>query len=64
MEVQTDDGNHWYEAFVDASNGSLVASNDFVAQASYLAVDPQVQDLTQGYNTYTDPADKVASPNG
>ncbi|CAG7847124.1 Extracellular metalloproteinase MEP; AltName: Full=Elastinolytic metalloproteinase MEP; AltName: Full=Fungalysin MEP; Flags: Precursor [Serendipita indica DSM 11827] len=64
VEVQTADGNHWYEAFVDASNAQIVATNDFVAGASYVAVDPQVQDITKGYNTYTNPADTVASPNG
>ncbi|KAG8811816.1 hypothetical protein FRC19_003575, partial [Serendipita sp. 401] len=29
VEVQTRDGSHWYEAFVDASNGNVIASNDF-----------------------------------
>ncbi|PVG04499.1 putative extracellular elastinolytic metallo proteinase precursor [Serendipita vermifera] len=64
VEVLTPDGNHWFEAFVDASNGNVLASNDFVADASYVAVDPTVQDVTQGYNTYVDPADTGASPNG
>ncbi|KAG9058167.1 hypothetical protein FS842_000921 [Serendipita sp. 407] len=64
VEVLTADGNHWYEAFVDASSAAVVSTNDFVAGASYLAVDPQVQDVTQGYQVYTDPADTAASPNG
>ncbi|KAG8831426.1 hypothetical protein FRC17_003162, partial [Serendipita sp. 399] len=64
VEVQTRDGNHWFEAFVDASNGNVVASNDFVSSASYLAVDPQVQDVTKGYLVATNPADTAASPNG
>lgn len=64
VEIQTPDGEHWFEAFVDASNGSVLAANDFVASASYLAVDPTAQDITKGYNTYTDPADTFSSPNG
>ncbi|CCA75065.1 probable extracellular elastinolytic metalloproteinase precursor [Serendipita indica DSM 11827] len=64
VEVQTEDGNHWYEAFVDASSAQVVATNDFVAGASYLAVDPRVQDVTKGYKTFTSPADTTASPNG
>ncbi|CCA66744.1 probable extracellular elastinolytic metalloproteinase precursor [Serendipita indica DSM 11827] len=64
VEVQTADGNHWFEAFVDASNGDIASTNDFVADASYWAVDPQVQDVTKGYNNYVDPADTGASPNG
>lgn len=64
VEVQTADGNHWFEAFVDASNGNLLGSNDFVADASYVAVDPTVQDVTEGYTTFTNPADTFSSPNG
>ena len=64
VEIQTADGNHWYEAFVDASNSDITSTNDFVADASYWAVDPQVQDVTKGYNNYADPADTGASPNG
>ncbi|KAG8799797.1 hypothetical protein FRC17_007043, partial [Serendipita sp. 399] len=64
VEVLTADGNHWYEAFVDASSASIVSTNDFVAGASYVAVDPRVQDVTKGYETYVDPADTGASPNG
>ncbi|KIM34310.1 hypothetical protein M408DRAFT_93800 [Serendipita vermifera MAFF 305830] len=64
VEVQTADGNHWYEAFVDAATGDIRGSNDFVADAAYLAVDPVVQDVTKGYKTFTNPADTLASPNG
>lgn len=64
VEVQTADGNHWYEAFVDAATGDIRGSNDFVAGASYIAVDPTAQDVTKGYKTFTDPADTAASPKG
>ena len=64
VEVQTADGNHWYEAFVDAASGDIRGSNDFVAGASYIAVDPTVQDVTKGYKTFTNPADTGSSPNG
>ncbi|CAG7847122.1 Extracellular metalloproteinase 2; AltName: Full=Elastinolytic metalloproteinase MEP2; AltName: Full=Fungalysin MEP2; Flags: Precursor [Serendipita indica DSM 11827] len=64
VQVQTSGGDHWYEAFVDASNSNVIATNDFVAGASYNAVDPTVQDVTQGYSTHKDPSDKTSSPNG
>lgn len=64
VEIQTDDGNHWFESFIDASSGNVLAANDFVASASYQAVDPRVQDVTQGYEIFTDPADTYSSPNG
>ncbi|KAG8826207.1 hypothetical protein FRC18_010116 [Serendipita sp. 400] len=68
VQVQTPAGDHWYEAFVDASNtnGDLVATNDFVHGATYKAVDPQFQDVSQSgaYKSFTDPEDKVASPQG
>ncbi|KAG8771054.1 hypothetical protein FRC15_003655, partial [Serendipita sp. 397] len=62
VEVQTRDGSHWYEAFVDASNGNVIASNDFVANSSYLVVDPNKQDVTQGLITAVNPYDGAASP--
>jgi extracellular elastinolytic metalloproteinase len=64
VEVQTASGDHWYEAFVDATSGEIRGSNDFVAAASYNAVDPTVQDVTKGYKNFVDPVDTDASPNG
>ncbi|KAG8817224.1 hypothetical protein FRC17_011320 [Serendipita sp. 399] len=68
VQVQTQEGDHWFEAFVDASgaNGDLVAANDFVAGATYKAVDPRYQDVSQAgaYTTFEDPEDSVASPQG
>ncbi|QRV93479.1 extracellular metalloproteinase MEP [Ceratobasidium sp. AG-Ba] len=58
--IQTAD---WYEAFVDASTGEIVNVNDFVADASYLAVPSKFQDIRGGYAVQNDPADKSASPN-
>ncbi|KAG8797781.1 hypothetical protein FRC18_008867, partial [Serendipita sp. 400] len=62
VEVQTHNDPHWYEAFVDASNGNVIASNDFVAGSSYLVVDPTKKDVTQGLITAVNPHDGVASP--
>ncbi|KAG8827740.1 hypothetical protein FRC19_000749 [Serendipita sp. 401] len=53
VQVVTPDGQHWYEAFVDASNGNVIGSNDFSASASYYAVDPTVQDITEGYSMFS-----------
>jgi extracellular elastinolytic metalloproteinase len=64
VEVQTASGDHWYEAFVDSTTGEIRGSNDFVAGASYNAVDPTVQDVTKGYKNFVDPADTGSSPNG
>ena len=32
--IQLESEDHWYEAYVDAQSGELVAANDFVNQAS------------------------------
>jgi extracellular elastinolytic metalloproteinase len=64
VEVQTASGGHWYEAFVDATTGEIRGANDFVAAASYNAVDPTVSDVTKGYKNFVDPADIGLSPKG
>jgi Peptidase propeptide and YPEB domain len=64
VEVQTASGDHWYEAFVDATTGEIRGANDFVAAASYNAVDPTVSDVTKGYKNFVDPADIGPSPKG
>jgi extracellular elastinolytic metalloproteinase len=65
VEVETSEPDwHWFQSFINAADGTTVAHNDFVAHSSYNAVDLHVQDVTEKYGTYTNPEDKVASPNG
>lgn len=64
VEVLTADGDHWYEAFVNALDGTVLGTNDFVAGDSYRAVDPRVNDITKGYKLFENPADVFSSPNG
>ncbi|KAF8608948.1 hypothetical protein BDV93DRAFT_583571, partial [Ceratobasidium sp. AG-I] len=64
VQVQNEQSDEWYEAFVDASSGEVVNVVSFVADASYLVIPFTKQDPTTGFSTVTDPADTTSSPNG
>ncbi|CAE6431427.1 unnamed protein product [Rhizoctonia solani] len=64
VQVQNDQSDEWYEAFVDASTGEVVNVISFVADASYRVVPFTSQDPEDGFATVTDPYDTVSSPNG
>jgi extracellular elastinolytic metalloproteinase len=65
--VRTPDGDHWYDASVDASAGTVTDVNDWVAHytAAYNVFDRPLRSPDDGPRTLvTDPADPVASPFG
>ncbi|KAG8808674.1 hypothetical protein FRC17_003827 [Serendipita sp. 399] len=64
VQVVTPNEDHFYEAYVDAEDGDVIAFNDFVSHAAYKAVSPNAQDLTEDYRVFIDPADTSSSPNG
>ncbi|KAK1217062.1 hypothetical protein PQX77_020291 [Marasmius sp. AFHP31] len=64
FQVQNEEVNSWYEAYVDAHTGELVSVTDFVAEASYRALPAWKQDIREGLELLVDPEDPNASPNG
>ncbi|KAF8877846.1 metallo proteinase 10 [Gymnopilus junonius] len=54
----------WYEAYVDAHSGRLVAVTDFVAHASYTVIPVTKKSPVDGVETITDPEDVESSPFG
>jgi extracellular elastinolytic metalloproteinase len=64
VQIRDEAKGTWYEAFIDAHSGELVSVTDFVAKASYLALQSNKEYPTEGFTTITNPADTTASPNG
>jgi extracellular elastinolytic metalloproteinase len=64
VEVENDNTNAWFEAFVDAATGELVSVTDFVSKATYRAVPIWKQSPPDGFERLVDPEDKTASPHG
>ncbi|KAJ8502662.1 hypothetical protein ONZ45_g11542 [Pleurotus djamor] len=66
VQVQNDETDAWYEAFVDAHTGELVSVTDFVAHASYRALPINKSFLPEGIEDITDPQAPYTtpSPNG
>ncbi|KAG8930594.1 hypothetical protein FRC02_004015 [Tulasnella sp. 418] len=64
VQVEHENGEHWYEAFIDAKTGEIVNLVDFVAQVAYRVIPFNKNDPTTGFSLVTDPADTTASPNG
>jgi extracellular elastinolytic metalloproteinase len=65
MALRTPDGDHWYNASVDASNGALVTATDWVEHASYNVFPLPTEAPNDGQRTIlTDPNDLTASPFG
>ncbi|KAF4616520.1 hypothetical protein D9613_008902 [Agrocybe pediades] len=64
IQVQNEETNAWYEAYIDAHNGELVSVTDFVADASYTVVPVTKQSFADGVETLTDPEDTFSSPFG
>ncbi|KAG8689379.1 hypothetical protein FRC11_002881 [Ceratobasidium sp. 423] len=64
VQVQNDQTQEWYEAFVDANSGEVVNVVSFVADASYRVVPFTSQSPTDGFRTVTNPHDTISSPNG
>ncbi|TFK49223.1 hypothetical protein OE88DRAFT_1713503 [Heliocybe sulcata] len=64
VQVQNAETGAWYEAFVDAHSGEVLSVTDFVAKASYRVIPIQEEDLTDGFQTLTDPQNTASSPFG
>lgn len=64
VQIQNEGTGAWYEAFVDAHSGEVLSVTDFVAKASYKVVPIQEEDLTEGFQTLTDPQNTASSPFG
>ena len=63
--LRTPDGDHWYDAQVDASEGTILGVDDWVDHASYDVFAPPVENPDMGSRTIqTNPADTTASPYG
>ena len=64
VQIQTFDGQHWYQAYVDTTTGDVVGLVDFVSHAVYNAISISKKDPTQGLQLLRDPQDLNASPKG
>ncbi|KAF5346156.1 hypothetical protein D9758_009963 [Tetrapyrgos nigripes] len=64
IQIQNEEAFTWHEAFVDAHTGELVSVTDFVASATYLVLPIEKQNITQGFETLTDPQNTASSPQG
>ncbi|KAF6746891.1 metalloprotease [Ephemerocybe angulata] len=64
VQIQNEEANSWYEAFVDAHNGELLSITDFTADASYRVLPIHKQELPQGTELLVDPYDPLSSPAG
>ncbi|KAM5541595.1 hypothetical protein V8D89_004785 [Ganoderma adspersum] len=64
VQIRDDDRDMLVEAFVDAHSGDIVQLTDFSAHASYRVVPITRQNITQGFQTLTNPQNLVASPSG
>ena len=63
--LRTPDGQHWYDASVDSSMGSLVELHDWVDHATYNVYPRPVENPDDGSRSVlTDPYDPAASPYG
>ncbi|KAK1224020.1 hypothetical protein PQX77_013081 [Marasmius sp. AFHP31] len=64
FQVQNEEVNSWYEAYVDAHTGEMVSVTDFVAEASYRVLPAWKQDIREGLELLVNPEDTEASPSG
>lgn len=65
MIVQTEDGQHWYDATISARNGELLYATDWASHASYNVYASPNEGPNDGPRTIqTDVADATASPLG
>jgi subtilisin-like proprotein convertase family protein len=65
LSVQTADGDHWYQAYINAKNAKTLYANDWVDFASYNVYSLAANSPLEGSRTIvTNPHDPVASPYG
>ncbi|KIY68719.1 hypothetical protein CYLTODRAFT_430790 [Cylindrobasidium torrendii FP15055 ss-10] len=64
IQIQNEDVNSWYEAFVDAHTGELINVIDFVNDLSYRVLPIWKQQPSEGIELLVNPEITAASPNG
>ncbi|KAF6746342.1 metalloprotease [Ephemerocybe angulata] len=64
IQIQNQEVNSWYEAFVDAHSGELLSITDFTAEAAYRVLPIQKKDIREGLELLQNPQDPLASPKG
>ncbi|KAF5332497.1 hypothetical protein D9611_005472 [Ephemerocybe angulata] len=64
IQIQNQEVNSWYEAFVDAHSGELLSITDFTADAAYRVLPIQKKDIREGLELLQNPQDPLASPKG
>ncbi|KAK0467523.1 hypothetical protein IW261DRAFT_1346299 [Armillaria novae-zelandiae] len=64
VQVQNDDTNAWYEAFVDAHSGEILSVTEFVAGTTFAVVPITKDALTEGEETPVNPEDTASSASG
>jgi len=65
FQIQTLDGRHWWDLFVDAQTGALLERHDWIARDSYNVYPPPVTSPDAAARSESiDPADSVASAFG
>ncbi|KAH9477316.1 Extracellular metalloproteinase MEP [Psilocybe cubensis] len=64
VQIQNEETNAWYEAYIDAHSGELLSVTDFVNDASYTALPLTKVSFEDGVENIRDPEDPEASPFG
>ncbi|MBC7967903.1 MAG: M36 family metallopeptidase, partial [Fuerstia sp.] len=65
LNVQMNDGSHWYDAAVSATNGAVLSVSDWVSDASYnVFAAPKESPSDGGRTNLVNPQNAVASPFG
>ena len=69
MEIRTPDGQHWYDAHINAATGTLIDAADWVSSASYNVYPAPTAPRTMARAArsrivMSNPADPIASPFG
>ncbi|KAJ8074564.1 hypothetical protein PM082_015466 [Marasmius tenuissimus] len=64
FQVQNEEVNSWFEAYVDAHSGELLSVTDFVADATYKVLPVWKEIITEGLEVLADPQNTASSPDG
>ncbi|TFK34236.1 Fungalysin metallopeptidase-domain-containing protein [Crucibulum laeve] len=64
VQIQNEEFNTWFEAYVDAHTGELLSVTDFTSNASYRVLPITKKIITEGLETLTNPQDLTSSPYG
>ncbi|SJL18088.1 uncharacterized protein ARMOST_21660 [Armillaria ostoyae] len=64
IQVQNDDANAWYKAFIHAHSGEIFSVTDFVSEATFTVVPITKDAVTEGEETLVDSEDLTSSASG